>query len=176
VLAELVPSTAEALERDQRYVVTWDDSFYIGSQGYGLVSDLERLGFDVGVPNTWRVPVTHHRVVPFDEADGRVHLAVGAWVARWQAERGAVELASSDTRTDAEREQYERLRGRVIERLEAEGLDEVVPLVDGNLFGASLDPRLPDDVREGIEAMLELGSPGAVFLIPPDMAPLSLDG
>jgi hypothetical protein len=42
-----------------------------------------------------------------------------------------------------------------------------VPLVDGNLFGASLDPRIDDGEREGMERMLELGSPAAIFLVKP---------
>ena len=55
--------------RGDRYVVTWNDAHYIGSQGYGLVSELERRGWTVGVPDTWRIPVTRQRVVPDDRAD-----------------------------------------------------------------------------------------------------------
>jgi hypothetical protein len=167
VLADVVPPTADALDEDQRYLVTWDDGFYIGSQGYGLVSDLERVGHDVCVPSTWRVPVTHHRVCDPSEVDGEIKLAVGIYVDRWRDVPDARELAFSDPRSDDQRAEYERLRRDVAAGLEDEGLGDLVPLLDGNLFGASLDPRLTDDLREGIERMLDLGSPGAVFLVPP---------
>jgi hypothetical protein len=167
VLADVVPPTAEAVDEDRRYLVTWDDGFYIGSQGYGLVSDLERAGFDVCVPATWRVPVTHHRVCDAGDVDGEIKLAVGVYVERWREVPEARELAASDPRDAGQRAEYERLRAEVAAALEEEGLDDLVPSLDGNLFGASLDPRLPDGAREDIERMLELGSPGAVFLVPP---------
>ena len=116
VLADVVPPTAAALDDGARYLVTWDDGFYIGSQGYGLVSDLEREGFDVCVPNTWRVPVTHHRVCEVGEVDGEIKLAVGVYVERWRAVPEARELAASDPRDDEQRAEYEQLRDDVRRR------------------------------------------------------------
>ena len=167
VLAAVVPATAAALDERDRYLVTWDDSFYIGSQGYGLVNDLERLGFDVGVLDTWRVPVTHHRVYDAGDVDAEIHLAVGAFVERWRAVPDARELAHGDPRTREEVREYDALRARVIAALDDASMDSEIDLVDGNLFGLSLDERLSDDTRAAIERMLELGSPGAVFLVPP---------
>ena len=167
VLAAVVPDVVAALDHDQRYLVTWDDSFYIGSQGYGLVSELDRRGFDAGVLEPWRVPVTHHRVYAHDEVDLEVHLAVGGFVERWRAVDGARELGSHDPRSAAERAEYDRLHDLATEELLASGHDDVVPLLDDNLFGASLADGLSDDARRHIEAMLELGSPGAVFLVDP---------
>ena len=67
-LGVLVRRTDRALERGaggttraDRFVVTWNDAHYIGSQGYGLVNELERRGWSVGVPDTWRIPVTRQR-------------------------------------------------------------------------------------------------------------------
>ena len=167
VLGVVLPDVTAALDRDLRYLVTWDDSFYIGSQGYGLVSELDRRGFDVGVLDPWRVPVTHHRVFTHDEVDMEVHLAVGGFVERWRAVDGARELAWHDPRSPAERAEYDRLHDLAAEELRATGHEDVVPLLDDNLFGASLVAGLPDAARAHIEAMLELGSPGAVFLIEP---------
>jgi hypothetical protein len=166
-LAAVVPRAADALDRSDRYLVTWDDSFYIGSQGYGVVDELERRGFDVGVPNTWRVPVTKHRVYEVGEVDAEVKLAVGAFVERWRAVASARELAFSDPRDAEERAEYDRLHDEVAAELDRDGLGEMVPLLDGNLFGASLDPRIDDGEREGMERMLELGSPAALFLVAP---------
>lgn len=174
-LGELVGPTAAALDdgvgaatgREGRYVVRWSDAFYIGSQGYGLVNELERRGFDVGVPEPWRVPVTAHRVRPPAEATAQVHMATGFWIDRWRAVPDAVEVARHDPRTPAQRAEFERIRRQVLTDLEEAGLDDVAPLVDGNLFGATLDPRLPDETRERMERMLHLGLPAAVFLAPP---------
>ncbi len=167
VLAAVVPPTAAALDRDATYLVTWDDSFYIGSQGMGLVSALDRLGFDVGASDTWRVPLTQHRVVDAAEADAQIELAVGTdFVARWRAHAPDAELAYAEPRTTDELAEYDDLRASVIADLEAAGLDDEIPLVDGNLFGLSLDGRLDDDTREAVERMLELGAPAAVFLVP----------
>ena len=167
VLANVVPATARALDKNQRYLVTWDDSFYIGSQGYGLVSDLERRGFHVGVPNTWRVPVTQHRVFDIADVDAEVHLAVGRFVDLWRSVPSAQEVAFDDPRSPSERREYAQLREDVIHDLMVAGLRDDIELVDGNLFGLSLDERLTRRTRRSIEQMLDLGSPGAVFLVPP---------
>jgi hypothetical protein len=167
VLANVVPATADALSEDGTYLVTWDDSFYIGSQGMGLVSALDRKGFDVGVTDTWRVPLTHHRVIEPSDAQEEVHLAVGRFVDLWRDVPEATELAYDDPRSDEEIAEYEALRDRVVAELEGAGFGEDdIELVDTNLFGLSIDTRLPDPVREDIERMLELGSPAAVFLMP----------
>jgi hypothetical protein len=167
VLAAVVPPTAEALARDERYLVTWDDSFYIGSQGMGLVSALDGRGFDVGVTDTWRVPLTHHRVMDPADADMEVHLAVGRFVELWRDVPDAEELAFDDPRSRAQVAEYGGLRDRVRSDLATAGFDPGdIELVDTNLFGLSIDDRLPDDTREAIERMLELGSPAAVFLMP----------
>lgn len=167
VLAEIVPPAADHLDPDDRYLVTWDDSFYIGSQGYGVVSELERRGFDAGALDPWRVPITHHRVYSRDEVDAELHLAVGGFVERWRQVDGAEELAAHDPRDDAERATYARLRDEVVARLEAAGLDDLVPLVDDNLFGLSIREELDDATRELTEEMLALGTIGALFLVPP---------
>jgi hypothetical protein len=167
VLAEIVPPAAGQLDRGSRYLVTWDDSFYIGSQGYGVVSELERRGFDAGALDPWRVPITHHRVYAHDEVDGEVHLAVGGFVERWRRVPEAVELAAHDPRSPADHERYEQLRREVIARLRAAGLTDLVPLVDGNLFGLSIRDELDRATRRMTEEMLELGTVGALFLVPP---------
>jgi len=167
VLAEIVPPAAERLDPRNRYLVTWDDSFYIGSQGYGVVSELERRGFDAGALFPWRVPITHHRVYAPDEVDAEVHLAVGAFVERWRQVPGAEELAAHDPRDADDLAEYERLRREVLAGLREAGLDDLVRLVDGNLFGLSIEEGLPRDVREKTEDMLRLGTIGALFLVPP---------
>ena len=59
------------------------------------------------------------------------------------------------------------MRAAFIERLEAEGLGDLVPLVDTNLFGMSIDVRLSAADQRDLGRLIELGQPMAVFVAPP---------
>lgn len=174
-LREITGPTADALEQglgaavgtDGRYVVTWNDARYFGSQGYGLVNELERRGFDVGVPFTWRVPVTRQRVIEFDEADAEVRLATGFYIDEVRAVPGAELVLEYDPRDEAELAEYERIEAEVTASLTGAGLDDLVPLLETNLFGLQLDPRVSAEVQEQVDRLLELGTPTAVFVLPP---------
>jgi hypothetical protein len=151
---------------DGRYVVTWSDAYFFGSQGYGLVNDLERAGVHVGVDPTFRVPVTPQRVLDRADATAEVHFSTGSYIDEWRAREDAVEVAYVDVRTPDEVAEYDRLRTEAIDGLRAAELDDLVDLVDTNLFGASLDPRLPRAVQTAMARMLIIGQPAAVFIAP----------
>ena len=145
----------------------WSDAYFFGSQGFALVNELERAGFDVGMYEPWHVPVTQHRVIPYDQATAELVMATGGFVDQWRADDRVVEVASYDPRTDAEREQFAALRDDLIADLEANGLDDLVPIVDTNLFGVRVDPRLSQQAREDAARLLILGQETAVFIGPP---------
>jgi len=149
-----------------RYVVTWSDAYFFGSQGYGLVNELERAGLHVGVDPTFRVPVTPQRVLDRTVATAEVHLSTGSYIEEWRQRADAVEVAYVDSRTEAEVAEYDARRDEALAGLRAAGLDDLVDLVDTNLFGASLDPRLPADVQSAMARMLIIGQPAAVFIAP----------
>jgi hypothetical protein len=175
-LAAVVPDTVAGLDRgdglatgrDGRYLVTWSDAFHIGSQGYGLLSELERHGFDTGVHEGLRVPAVAHRVLPTDQATARVHLTTGVHVERWRAVDGATEIAYVDPRSASARREQAALRLEVLATLEDLGLDDLVPRVDDNLFGAAIDQRVPEPTQAKMGRMLEIGAPLAVFVVPVD--------
>ncbi|HEX5614452.1 MAG TPA: hypothetical protein VFZ83_04805 [Acidimicrobiia bacterium] len=175
-LGAVLPPTIAALERgegvatgrDGRYVVTWTDAFYFGSQGYGLVSELRRAGFDAGAARPFQVPITPHRVVERADATALIHLATGIFVERWRAIPEAVEVAYVEPRTDAQLEEFAALRAQVVAELRADGLDDLVPIVDGNLFGASIDERVSVETQRRMARMLELGQETAIFIAPPE--------
>ena len=177
-LGALVPDTVAALERgegaatgtDGRYMVTWNDALYFGSQGYGLVSELERAGFTAGLDEVWHVPITDHRVITPDEATAMLVLANARNIERWRQVPEAVEVAFVEPRNVTERTEYANLRDAVIDDLQADGLDDIVPMVDENLFGASIDERVPLDTQRLMARMLVLGQPAAIFITPPDAA------
>lgn len=178
-LGELVEPTAAALVDgvgaaagpDGRYVVRWEDVAHFGSQGYGLVNELERDGFDVGVYDTWRVPVTQHRVIPPEQATAEVILVTGSFVEQLRADPRVVEVASVDPRTADERAEYDDVRDALIGELRAGGLDDLVPLVDSNLFGVRVDLRLSTAEVDLTNRLLHLGQETAVFIGAPGGPP-----
>ena len=153
------------------YQVRWSDAADIGSPGFGLLNELERRGLDVAADEFFHVPVTDHRVRPRERADAQVHLATGGYVDRWRLVPGAVEVAAYDPRSAAEVARAGDVRDRLLARLQVEGLDDVGALVDTNLFGASLDPRISDDDLVDITELLDLGQPMVVFIARPDVEP-----
>lgn len=174
-LGVLVQRTDRALDagaggttRADRFVVTWNDAHYIGSQGYGLVNELERRGWTVGVPDTWRIPVTRQRVVPDDRATRELRFASGRYLSdlRTSGEPGVTLLARYDPRTPAERAQYAADRRALIASLSARGLDDRVQQVDETLFTVSLEPTLTPREKVLVARMLRLGQPVGVLLVP----------
>lgn len=174
-LGRVVPDTVAALERgdgaasgqEGRYQVAWDDAYYFGSQGYGLVSELERAGFDAGLSEVFHVPITDHRVIETREATAIVHLVTGRYIEPWRAVPDAVEVAYVEPRGAAGRAEFSQLRSAVIDDLERDGLADLVPMVDDNLFGLSIDERISDHAERMTARMLVLGEPTAVFITPP---------
>ncbi|MEJ7585543.1 MAG: hypothetical protein WKF43_16020 [Acidimicrobiales bacterium] len=176
VLGQLVAPTVDALGsvrgpgrgRDGRYLVTWVDPVHIGAHGYGLLNELERAGFDVGVISGYRAAATQHRVM--DTPTAIVHMSVGPDIAVWRSKPGVREITYYDPRSPQERTEYGRLRARAVAQLEAEGLSDLVPNIDGNLFPATFDPRVPEGLKDLMVRMADLGLPFAVFVGPPSAA------
>lgn len=174
VLAEIVPDAVVALEGSDRpglgpngrYLVAWSDSYHMGSQGMGLVNELDREGLDVGVLTPWRVPMTRHRERAPHDATALVQLVTGANVARWRAKPAVQEIAFHDPRTADEVGESERLRLEVIDELQDAGLGQLVVDVDRNLFLPYIDQRVPPSTREKVIRMLDLGAPTAIFVGP----------
>lgn len=173
-LTEVVGPTADAIRSGAgdadgpggSYIVTWSDAAYFGSQGYGLVNELERRGFEVGVPYTWRVPVTLQRVIEAGDATAEIHLATGVYIEQWRSMPGAVEVAYTDPRNPTELALYEMLREQLSQHLTDLGLAELIELIDTNLFGVQLDARVPAADQAIVDRMLVLGQPTAVFIVP----------
>ena len=111
------------------YLVRWSDAADIGSPGFGLLDELERRGLDVAADEYFRVQVTDHRARPRAEADAQIHLATGGYVDVWRAvagrRRGRHVRPAAPTRSAPS---TPSVRPAFIERLEAEGLAELVPL------------------------------------------------
>ena len=179
VLAHLVPDTVDALLEQRapgggpsgRYLVRWSDAMAVGSAGYGLVLELERAGVDVGGPANYATNLVPHRVRRPVDATATVTFVRGAEVVeRWQSNPEVVEVASFDPRTAGEVARSQQLRAGLDARLRAADLDSLADLMDQNLLVASLDERLPSELRPDIRELIQLGQPAAVFVGPPDLA------
>jgi hypothetical protein len=144
--------------------VTWTDPVYLGGQGLGLLLELERRGYRArGAPSV-RANVRDHRVVAPADADAEIHVATGlAAIAAAEDHPGARRIAEDDPRTPDEVAAYERRREHVIDELRARGLVDLVPAVDGNLFGLANDDRVPADLHDDIDRMWRAPPPVAVF-------------
>jgi hypothetical protein len=174
-LSQLAPGTVEALDagvagtggRDGHYLVTWTDPVAIGATGFGLLLELERQGFDVGVSSGYATGAVEHRVMDLDEATGQVDLVVGeAGIERASGQPGAVVVAESDVRTPADVERYEALRADVVADLEAVGASDLEPRLDTALMAVAIDPRVPASTRELVADLADIGSPAAVIVTP----------
>jgi hypothetical protein len=170
VLGALGDDGVEGRGRDERYLVLWSDAIHIGAQGIALVNELERAGYDVGVTESWGVPVARHRIREVAESTSFVRLATGVHVERWRDNPDATEIAFVDLRTPAEVAEFERTRADVIEDLEQAGLTDLVTQVDFNLFAAAIDPRVPQAAQDGMTKLLQLGQPTAIFVGPATLA------
>ena len=165
-LGEISAPTADALADDGTYLVTWEDPVAIGSQGWGLLNELDRRGFDVGVPeNNWPAATPDQRFTA-DDATEEVHLVIGPGIGEWATRPGVERIAYVEPRTRAERAEYERLREQVIEDLE-EAAPDLIENVDANLLTAAADTRISKRTQEKIVRMINLGLPTAVFVGPP---------
>lgn len=180
ILAHVLPPLADELRsgdlpgggEDGRYLVRWrSDALAIGSQGFGLLLALEREGFDVGVMEGMATGAVEHRVRPEADATAGVEYVVGEeHIERWRDLPGSVEAVYYEPRSDAERERFDELHERAVERLEEEGLDHLVTLLDENLFRTGIAPETPPDVSGMVTEMMDLGLPVAVFVAPPSAA------
>lgn len=173
-LSQLAPPTAEALDadvagtggRDGHYLVTWTDPVAIGATGFGLLLELERQGFDVGVPEPYGTGAVEHRIMGLDEATGQVDLVVGEAGIAAARQPGAVVVAESDIRTEADIDRYGRLRDEVVSQLQDAGAADLEPTLDTALMAVAIDRRVPEETRELIADMADIGAPAAVFVTP----------
>jgi len=166
-LHAVVPDTVAALDRGQRYVVAADDAAYFLSPMYGMLNELDRRGFDVGVLPAFGAIATTHRVTNEDDADARVQVATGKWIDAWRQIPGAREVASYEPRTSEQKARFDQLHADVTQMLAAQGHADLVPVLDENLFAVSIAPGVGRDIRSRVEEMLTLGEPMSVFVAPP---------
>lgn len=174
VLAQIAPATARALRAGDapgggpggRYLVLFDeDPFDLGATGEGLVLELERQGFDVGVSERFGPDMVPHRVLRPDEATATIHQVVGTVaIDRWRAMPGAVEVALHEPRTAAQQARYDRDYADVVEELRQIGRDDLVARLTIGLTALVFDQSVPQEIRDDVAVLVDYGQPTAVFV------------
>ncbi len=174
-MAHVVPQTIADIKAGRApgdtgrgsFVVNWNDPVNLGDGGYTLLDELNGHGIRAGLrPFFWGIIPSNEIVRPGTER-GVVHLAVGnADIARWRAKPGAVEVATYDGRSPAQKREYVRLRAEARRIIRAAGRDPGIMDTNG-VTGASLDTSLPAQARRDLSRMGDIGLPVAVFLAPP---------
>jgi hypothetical protein len=174
MLAEFTDAVTDAIDTarvpgggpDGRYLITWTDGVNLGSTGFGLLSELERRGYDVGVISAHGPGARPHRVMDPDEATAEIHISFGPDIERWQAKPEAEQIVYVDQRTEEDLAAYERARSEAVEALRRAGRDELVEAVDTAPFQLYFDDRVPEDARGAIKQINDIGQPAAVFASP----------
>jgi len=171
-LAVLVRGTADALERgvgaasgrEGRYLVTWAD-VGTGVQGYGMVNELERQGFRVGVLAEHAAALGAHRVLDPELATARVHVATGAFMRDALHIPGAEAAVYSDVLSVEQRQEYDALKEAVARALRQLGRADAAERFDRDISAAAV-PGLPPVHSMALLRMGELGPQAGVFIAP----------
>jgi hypothetical protein len=158
------------------YLVTWlPEPQGIGAEGYGLLNELLRHGFDAYASAEFRPGATRYHTMPPERATLLIHLATGPDIARWQADHRFEQVAYYDPRSSDERRIYDILHAAVVNQLDNDGRSDLtrpapdsgLSQVDDNLFMLALNKKVPAPTRRLISRMLAMGLPAGVFIGPP---------
>lgn len=164
---EVASQTADALadRRDtDRFLVEWRDPTHLGTQGWGLILELERRGFDVYGSTGLSEMLGGHRVAAPDEVDAVLVLAVGPAIGELRADPSAVELAYTD-HGRARRDARTALIDEVVETLLEQGEDELAATVRRRPADTQSDPAMPARLARSLAEASDIGYPVAVFLV-----------
>lgn len=163
---ELSRQTAADLPEGPAYLVRWEDTVYLGGPAFGLVLDLERRGYDVGVGAPHRAAAEPHRVRCGGDYDAVLTVVTGLdRIAAWRDRPEAREVAFADVRTADERVAGDSARERLASLLD---LDDPAA-VDSRLSQIVLDPSFPPEVVDLAGGLVDVGVPTAVFETAPGL-------
>ena len=146
----------------------WDDPVYLGGLGFGVLLDLERRGYDVGVDPEYATGAEPHRVFCPGEYDAVLTVATSpSRVADWRARPGVREVAAADPRTPEERAASDRDRAILAAYLDEQGKPSEQADVDAALTGFVLSTKLPRSVNDAAGRLIATSVPSAVFVTDP---------
>jgi len=171
----LAPQLRDQLDHHKRYLVRFWDPYTLNATGFGVVLQLERDGFSVGVDLQFAAAALPHRVLPEDQADEVLWVVVGPHIDTVRGDSTLREVAYLDPRTQDDAARADALIDEVGRLLVEAGRSELVPSLTEP--GASLlfpTPPLPEDIAMKVRDIVLLGQPVAVFSGAPGIAHPSL--
>ena len=161
----LAGPVVESLDPSQRYLMNWVDPDALGGNGFGLMLELERHGFDVGAIEPRSAAVEPHRVRTLEEVDAVITVVSGDDnISRVRAMEGVTELAFDDHRSELERFSYVSLRSEVMEELRTQGLGEIADMIPTTIWFGLNDARVTGEQFDKLAQMLTIGQATAVFV------------
>ncbi|MEP7203422.1 MAG: hypothetical protein ABI894_12480 [Ilumatobacteraceae bacterium] len=165
------------LDTGERYLIRWNDPATLGGVPFGMLLDLEKHGFHVGVDAASAAGALPHRVVTEASANQVLWVVLGnANIERMRARPDATEFGYFDQRSREEINRSDALRQRLIDRLTELDLSCLVPKIDeqyglASFFLGSL--AIPHDVAVIAADYNDYGLPVAVFALPPFALPVA---
>ena len=166
LIGQMVDDAAASLDRHSRYLVRWYDPG-LGSTGFGLVLELERRGFTLGVDPASSAAALPHRVMPEPTASSMLYIVFGHEIERFRS-AGWPEIAHADVRTPTQRARFDELERRLRVRLTEIGHPEYADNIDKPAGSASLlfsNPPLPRDIAEMVAEYVGLRAPAGLFVV-----------
>lgn len=164
-----------ALDHHLRYLVRFWDPYTLNATGFGVVLELERHGFRVGVDPQFAAAALPHRTMGESQSDKVLWVVVGPYIDKVRADSTLDEVAFVDPRSSAEAARADRMIEEVGRMLVAAGREDLVPSLTQP--GATLlfpDPPLPEEIAVKVRDIVLLGQPVAVFVGEPGVEHPSL--
>lgn len=176
IVGGIAPIVAAQLDHQPHYLVRWLDPATLSGVPFGVLLELEKRGFHVGVDAISSAGALPHRVLPESSAGAVLWVILGeANIELMRSRADAVELGEFDQRSPAEAAESNSLRVQLIAALQSHGLDCSVPLIDAQ-YGLAQFTLGTVDVPTEVAALASrygaFGLPVAVFELPPGAPPL----
>ena len=171
----LAPQLAAALPDNHiSRLLRWHDPAALGGTAFGLVLEMEKRGIDLGVDPWGGAAARPYRVLEESKADSVLWLIVGPEnIERFAQRPDAIQLATFDPRSPAERDESNALRSKIEDRMNALGHPEWIDLLDSQYghMQILLFTPVPSDLFELVARYSEIRLPATLFAVPPG-APL----
>jgi hypothetical protein len=171
IVAGITRLVAGQLDQQPRYLLRWLDPGTLGGVPFGVLLQLEKRGFHVGVDAVSSAGALPHRVLPESSAGAVLWVVLGdANIELMRAREDAQELGYFDQRSAAETVESDSLRQQLVTALRKHGLDCDVPTIDEQYGLAQFvlgTAHVPADVAALASRYGAFGLPVAVFELPP---------
>ncbi len=167
MVGTVAPALADVLDRDRHYLLRWQDSSALGATAFGLLLELERRGYHIGVDLPAAAAALPHRVLFPPSAAGVIQVVVGTRVDGMTVPVTSLVVASYDRRTQLQKARYFELRATLAEWAAANDRPDLANVIDGG--GGSLvflTPPLPPE-QAALALELQRLPPPAIVLLEP---------